>query len=334
MEEYNKLGLSHVPEGTPAHPLVLIGLVAIQDKESKKWCATHETRGWYMPAGRVDFGEGISTGAKREALEEAGVHVDLTNIIRIDFSPNKSCSRFRAIYQADLTDDNQKLRDKSTADNEIIEACWVTPNELEDGRKCRTLEMAEIFTFIEKTEGSLRVPANFIESIDGNPIDHSKVKTDTYFSCTFVILTEDYEKIGLSSMDDYYLFTDFMKKPQSFTSFALDHPILQNVGAKIAGYCKLRYSTPHDQFVVRKYGHLNVVVVVTVSKIPKQLETKLVSDVLDSKVKLERRDLELVKLVFEDKMVYPTALIQPEGFPLQSFSREEIGETKKNCVIC
>lgn len=319
MEDYIKLGLCSVPEETCVHPLAIIGLVAIQNKESKKWCATHETRGWYMPAGRVDLGEGISTGAKREALEEAGVNVELINLIRIDFSPGTNCSRLRAIYHAELSDNNQKLRDKSTSDDEIIEACWVTPKELEDGRKCRSMEMAEIFSFIENSEGSLRVPANFIESIDGNPIDHSKVLTHTYFSCTFMIFTKDYKKIGLHSMDDYCLFTDFMEKPQSFASFVSKHSILKNVFAKVIGYCKLRYSAPHDQVTGRKYGHLNAVVVITAKKIPNQLSTKSVADVLDSKILLERNELELVKLVCEEKKVFPTSLIQPEGYPLQAF---------------
>ena len=61
--------------------------------------------------------------------------------------------------------------------------------------------------------------------------------------------------------------------------------------AKVIGYCKLRYSAPHDQVTDRKYGHLNAVVVITAKN---QLSTKSVADVLDSKILLERNELELV----------------------------------------
>ena len=52
-----------------------------------------------MPAGRVDLGEGIATGAVREALEEAGVDVTLKNFIRVDFTPSAQGTRLRQTVQ-------------------------------------------------------------------------------------------------------------------------------------------------------------------------------------------------------------------------------------------
>ena len=46
-------------------------------KKDNKYLVTHERDGWYLPAGRVDFGETFSTGAIREALEETAIPVKL-----------------------------------------------------------------------------------------------------------------------------------------------------------------------------------------------------------------------------------------------------------------
>jgi len=336
MDEFSALGLPVPPEGTVAHNLVLIGLVAIQDKESKKWCATHETRGWYMPAGRVDYGEGIETGSKREALEEAGVHVDLEFIVRLDFSPSSRGCRFRAIYKASLADDSQKLRDKSTADNEIIEACWVEPRELEDGRKVRSLEMMEIFDFVARTEGSLRVPADFVHSIDGNPIDHEKVVTPTLFSVTLMIFSADHNNIAVRSSEsfDYALISDFMSKPQQFVAFAKEHEILTTCkGGKILGLTRLRYAPPHNEIEERSNGHMNVVIVAQVNSFPDSVQHVKVMDVLDKTVSFPPVDFDLVSSVINKQYIFPVGIIDLEGMPLKPFSPASDKPNEKSCAV-
>lgn len=335
MEEFTALGLPVPPPSTPSFPMVLIGLVAIQNKENKKWCSTHETRGWYMPAGRVDFGEGIETGAKREALEEAGVDVDLTNLIRIDFSPTKLGTRFRSIYQADLKDENQKLRDKSMADNEIIEACWVEPSELEDGRKVRTLEMVEIFQFIDRTENTRRVPASFIQSIDGSPIDHNIVKTNTIYSITLVIFDKDFNNIAVSESEENGFIHSFMKTPVQFVTFAKQHPIMSNSkNAEILGLVRMRYAPPHDLYKEREVGHMNVVIAARVSSFSSNIKTIPTNSILENTVPFNKVDVELLDKIVNHQHVYPVHLISPEGSPLSPYTQVSQQNTESNDKKC
>lgn len=41
---------------------------------------------WYLPAGRVEPGESFATAACRETLEEAGVPIRVTGLIRVEHS--------------------------------------------------------------------------------------------------------------------------------------------------------------------------------------------------------------------------------------------------------
>src|SRR5262245_12738980 len=42
---------------------------------------------WYLPAGRVEPGESFAEAAVRETLEEAGIPIRLTGVIRVEHSP-------------------------------------------------------------------------------------------------------------------------------------------------------------------------------------------------------------------------------------------------------
>ena len=42
---------------------------------------------YYLPGGRLNPGEGVCEGAKRETLEEAGMKVDLEGVIKLDYVP-------------------------------------------------------------------------------------------------------------------------------------------------------------------------------------------------------------------------------------------------------
>ena len=63
--------------------------VVIQSKTTGKFLMVNEPAGlargaprYWLPAGRVDKGEGIIEAGKREALEEAGIDVEITGVLR------------------------------------------------------------------------------------------------------------------------------------------------------------------------------------------------------------------------------------------------------------
>jgi len=60
-------------------------------------------RGWWIPAGAVDWGEDFMTAAKRECQEEAGIDVDLKGVIKVDHAPSGDNARMRVIFYAEPT---------------------------------------------------------------------------------------------------------------------------------------------------------------------------------------------------------------------------------------
>ena len=53
---------------------------------------------WYLPAGRAERGEDLIAAACRETLEETGVSIRLTGIIRIEHTPRPDSARVRVIF--------------------------------------------------------------------------------------------------------------------------------------------------------------------------------------------------------------------------------------------
>jgi len=83
---------------------------------------------WYLPAGRVEPGELLADGARRETLEESGVPVRLDGILRIEHTPqpDQSC-RVRVFFLASPIDDTSPI----TAPNaHALEAGWFSLDEL------------------------------------------------------------------------------------------------------------------------------------------------------------------------------------------------------------
>src|SRR4051812_21976008 len=78
---------------------------------------------WYLPAGRVEPGESFADAAVRETLEEAGIPVRITGVIRVDHSPSPVGARMRVIFLADPAADTPP---KSVPDDESLGAAWVT----------------------------------------------------------------------------------------------------------------------------------------------------------------------------------------------------------------
>ena len=99
---------------------------------------------WYLPAGRVEAGESFAAAAVRETLEEAGVPVRLTGVLRIEHSPTPVGARLRVVFMAEPTDDTPP---KSEPDEESLEAAWVRLDEL-DRYPLRGDEVRELFTYV------------------------------------------------------------------------------------------------------------------------------------------------------------------------------------------
>lgn len=99
---------------------------------------------WYLPAGRVEPGETIAAGAIRETLEETGVAVRLTGILRIEHTPREGGTRVRVIFAAEPAYDPTP---KSAPDDESLGAEWVRLSELAD-YALRGEEVRELFEYV------------------------------------------------------------------------------------------------------------------------------------------------------------------------------------------
>jgi phosphatase NudJ len=83
---------------------------------------------WYLPAGRVEPGESLVEGARRETLEESGVPVRIDGIYRIEHSPraDHTC-RMRIFFAATPIDDTPPL---SHPNEHSLEAGWFSIEEM------------------------------------------------------------------------------------------------------------------------------------------------------------------------------------------------------------
>jgi 8-oxo-dGTP pyrophosphatase MutT (NUDIX family) len=101
---------------------------------------------WYLPGGRVESGESFTAAAVRETLEEAGIPIRVTGVIRIEHSPSPAGARMRVLFLAEPTDDTPP---KSEPDDESLRAAWVALDELPQ-YKLRGSEVAELFTYVAR----------------------------------------------------------------------------------------------------------------------------------------------------------------------------------------
>ncbi|HSO41000.1 MAG TPA: NUDIX domain-containing protein [Labilithrix sp.] len=88
---------------------------------------------WYAPAGGLEAGEDIRDAAIRETLEEAGVLIEPTALLRVEtkWSPSERgeglVAWWRFILRARPVGDPTP---KSVADHHTLEARWVRPDEI------------------------------------------------------------------------------------------------------------------------------------------------------------------------------------------------------------
>jgi len=99
---------------------------------------------WYLPAGRVEPGERLVDAAPRETLEEHGLRVVLTGILRIEHTPGVGATRVRVFFVARPLDDTPP---KSVADEHSLGARWVTLDEMR-ALPLRGDEVGEVLTAV------------------------------------------------------------------------------------------------------------------------------------------------------------------------------------------
>jgi 8-oxo-dGTP pyrophosphatase MutT (NUDIX family) len=139
-------------------PTWFFALVVVQ--RGQHFLLVHERKHeqlWYLPAGRAEPGEDLIAAACREALEETGISIRLTGIVRIEHSPRPDSARVRVIFVGEPINDAQP---KSIPDEESLGAAWVTLDEL--GRyPLRGREVEDLLRYIA-ADGPL-YPLNLLQ---------------------------------------------------------------------------------------------------------------------------------------------------------------------------
>ncbi|KAJ1569984.1 hypothetical protein HK096_007219 [Nowakowskiella sp. JEL0078] len=117
-------------ENDTAGPLYAFGLVVCRRESDGKYLLVQEfcSSGYWLPGGRVNMGESLKDAAIRETLEEAGVQIELTGILAIEYHPKDKFTRMRIIFSAKPSEDS--ALPKSIPDFESCGAVWVAPEEI------------------------------------------------------------------------------------------------------------------------------------------------------------------------------------------------------------
>ncbi|CAF3420491.1 unnamed protein product [Rotaria socialis] len=120
----------HSPEQHPrsiAGPLYAFSLVVCRRKRDNCFLVVQESgsMGFWLPGGRVELGEQLDKAAERETLEEAGVKIRLTGVLKIEFIPRSDSNRLRIIFFAEPADEND-CEPKTIPDYESYGAMWLT----------------------------------------------------------------------------------------------------------------------------------------------------------------------------------------------------------------
>lgn len=150
--------------GREVIPTVFIALVIC--RRDDRFLVVHERKHgqrWFLPAGRVEPGESLADGARRECLEEAGLPVVLEGVLRIEHTPLPDLTRLRVFFTARPADDRPP---KSEPDDESLEAAWRTIPELEEMSRARLLRDGFIETLKAVAAGAPIAPLSVLGSED------------------------------------------------------------------------------------------------------------------------------------------------------------------------
>jgi 8-oxo-dGTP pyrophosphatase MutT (NUDIX family) len=134
-------------------------------RQEDRFLLVHESKHgqqWYLPAGRVEPGETLAEAAARETLEETGVPVRITGVIRVEHSPRGDYARLRVVFLAEPTDDTPP---KSQPDEESLAAAWVRWQDL-DLYPLRGEDVRDLIGYV--LEGGAVYPPELIQK-EGRP---------------------------------------------------------------------------------------------------------------------------------------------------------------------
>jgi phosphatase NudJ len=107
--------------------------------------------GWYLPAGRVEPGESLVEGARRETLEEADIPIRVTGVLRFEHSvfPDGN-ARVRVIFVGHPIDDTPA---KTEPDEHTLRAAYFTLEEV------RALELrgTEVYDLLAAVDAGVAI---------------------------------------------------------------------------------------------------------------------------------------------------------------------------------
>ncbi|KAJ3416070.1 hypothetical protein HDV05_003429 [Chytridiales sp. JEL 0842] len=106
------------------------------------------SQGWWLPGGGVDVGEDIVRAAERECMEETGIEVEITGVLRVEYTPSSHGFRLRIILYGEPKDPTQKP--KAIPDIESAAACWVSADHIGEHIPLRGREPATWFPYLTR----------------------------------------------------------------------------------------------------------------------------------------------------------------------------------------
>jgi 8-oxo-dGTP pyrophosphatase MutT (NUDIX family) len=138
-------------EHSSVQKLHSFSLCVIQRESDRKFLVVQEHlhKGYYFPGGAIDPGEDPATAGKRETAEEAGVEVDITGILRMEYSPARRHCRVRFIFYGNPKDATASCQPKTFPDYESMGACWVSAEEIKS-LKVRHHELVKWIDYVDR----------------------------------------------------------------------------------------------------------------------------------------------------------------------------------------
>ena len=95
----------------------------------------------------MDNGENLTVAAKREAMEEAGIGIDLKGVLAVEYFPcgrNRDQSSFsvkmRVVFYAEPNESEMSKMPKCRPDFESAGACWCSEEDIAAGLRLRSSE--------------------------------------------------------------------------------------------------------------------------------------------------------------------------------------------------
>ena len=129
-------------------PLYAFGLTVVRRKRDGKFLVVQEKYGdaYWLPGGGIDAGEFPKSAAERECVEEVGIRVNITGILRVECSPTPRGCRMRYIFFGEPAEGEDDMA-KTVPDFESVGAAWVSAEEIQT-LPLRSDEPLEWFKYI------------------------------------------------------------------------------------------------------------------------------------------------------------------------------------------